>query len=84
MKLKKRAVIVIGPRFENDINLRSRIATERSIVSARENLELADGVDRWTYAEGVQLRVNVVNAVEQEVVTVFARAVYAESEIATH
>src|SRR5262249_29233337 len=79
-----RAVNPISPRFQNDVDLRARAASERSVVCAGQDLEFADRVDRRFDAEGVELRVYVVDAVEQEVVGVLARAVDVECEIAAH
>src|SRR5262249_30748685 len=59
-------------------------AAERCVVSAGQNLEFADRVDRRFDAKCVELRVYVVNAVEQEVVGVLARAVDVEREISAN
>ena len=72
------------PERVSDVDLARRVAAERRIVGGGHHLELPDGVDRRPHRRRVQLRVDVVDAVEQEVVEVLAPAVAAEREIAAH
>ena len=79
-----RPVRAVRAGVQNDVDLRPRVTTERRVVGARQHLELSDRVYGRLDPEGVQLRVNVVDAVEQKIVAVFARAVDAESEVSAH
>src|SRR6185369_12858755 len=82
VELEERTVKVVGARIQNHVDLRARIATERRIVSAGQHFKLPNRIDGRTHAKGVQLRIDVVNTVEQKVVCVFPRAVDAECEVA--
>src|SRR5262249_20892513 len=84
MKFKDAAVKVVRARLQYDIYLRSGAAAKGRIVGAGQIFELANRVNRRSYAESVEFRIDVVNAIQQEVVAVFARAVDAEREVSAH
>ncbi len=70
-----------GPR--NHVDLCSAVSAEGRIVGAGDHLELPDGIDRHPHADTVQLRIDVVDAVEQVRVAVLARTVRVECEVAS-
>src|SRR3712207_6723371 len=75
---------LVRARLQHDVYLRAARAAESGVVGRGKRLELAYGVHGRAHAERVELRVYVVDAVEQEVVRVLARAVYGEGEVAAH
>src|SRR6185369_13984899 len=84
MKLKRRTVKVVRSGIQDHVYLCAGIATERCIVGAGQHLKLTDGIDGRPHTERVQLRIDVVDTIEQEVVRIFARAVNTEREIAAN
>ena len=76
------AVEPIRARHRRHVDLRAGVAAERGVVGAGLDLELPDGVNRRADGRGVQLRVDVVGAVEQERVGVLPSAVDAHAEVA--
>ena len=78
------AVEVVRARLQHDVYLPGAIPADLRLVAARHDLELANRVDRRPYRRGVQLRVHVVHAVEQEAVGVLAPAGGREREVASH
>ena len=83
-ELVGRAVELIGAGLEHHVYLPAGVAAERGVVGAGRDLELAHGVHRRRHGDAVQFGVAVEDAVEQEVIGVFARAVDVDGEIAAH
>ena len=82
MKLEQRTVEIIRSGIQDDVDLRARIATKRRVVSAGQHFKLTNRIDRRAHTKRIELRIDVVDTVEQEVVRIFARAVDTEREIA--
>ena len=78
------ALKLVGARLHHDADLRCRLASVRGFGRAREHLELLNRIDRRPHTSGVQLRIDVVGAIEQEAVEIFAAAVDAEREVTAH
>ena len=72
----------VRARPRQHVHLAGGVASERGIVGGRHHLELADAVDRRPHGRRVQLRIDVVDPVEDVVVEVLAPAVRAEREVA--
>ncbi len=74
----------VAARAGEDVHLAAAVASEGGVVGRRAHFELADRIHRRPDANRSELRVHVVDAVEQVVGKVLARAVHREREVASH
>ena len=75
------ALQLVGARLHHHADLRSGLATMRCLRGARQHFEFLNRIHGRTHAGGVQLRIDVVGAVEQETVEILPATVDAEREI---
>src|ERR1019366_10725549 len=68
--------------LHDHVHLASGIASEGCVVGAGEHLKLTDGVDGRVHREAVELRVAIVNTVEQKIVGVLPAAIHVDGEVA--
>ena len=78
------ALKLVGARLHHHADLRRALAAMRRFGRARQHLELLNRIHRRAHARRVELGIDVVGAVEQEAVEVFASAVDAERKVAAH
>ena len=78
------SVKAVGARLQHDVHLAGAVSPDLGLVAARQDLELADRVNRRPHGRRVQLRIDVVHAVEKKAVGVFAASGRSEGEIAAH
>ena len=74
----------VRARARDDVHLRPGAFAEARIRHAADHLEFPNGVNRRAHGHRIQLRIEVVRAVEQEGVRILARAVDVERKIAPH
>ena len=72
----------VRSRLRDHVDLAAGVPAERRVVRRRVHLELADRIDRRPHSRRVQLRIDVVHAVEQEPVEVLPGAVHRQREVA--
>ncbi len=78
------ALKLVRARLRHDADLRGALAAMGSFGRAREHFEFLNRVDGRPNSRRVQLRIDVVCAVEQEAVEVFSSPIDAERKIAAH
>ena len=78
------AVEVVRARLEHHADLRSRLTPVRRSRRAGQHFEFPNRIHRRPHAHGIEFGIDVVHAVQREVVEVLASAVDAHREIAAH
>ena len=81
-ELVRRSAGAVGAGPGDDVDLGAGVPAVRRIVGGRQHAEFADAIDGRADGGRVQLRIDVVHAVEQEGIEVLAAAVRRECEVA--
>src|SRR5712671_4902658 len=62
---------LIGSGFRNDIDYSAGIASELGVVSALDNLEFLNGIQRRAKREGANDGIDIVDAIQQRRIVMF-------------